>query len=109
MKKNLNSHVENVNDFEQKPLQVSRRRFLTGAGAVLSVPLLAGLWPKSALAQAISQALPQFTALRQAQTGILTAAHWGAFEAIVKDGKMVDVKAISDDPYPNELITMAPY
>ncbi len=109
MKKNLNSHVENVSDFEQKPLQVSRRRFLTGAGAVLSVPLLAGLWPKSALAQAISQALPQFTALRQAQTGILTAAHWGAFEAIVKDGKMVDVKAISDDPFPNQLITMAPY
>lgn len=29
MKKNLNSHVENVSDFEQKPLQVSRRRFLT--------------------------------------------------------------------------------
>ena len=44
MKKNLNSHVENVSDFEQQPLQVSRRRFLTGAGAVLSVPLLAGLW-----------------------------------------------------------------
>lgn len=33
MKKELNSHIESVSDFEQKPLQVSRRRFLTGAGA----------------------------------------------------------------------------
>ena len=75
MKKELNSHIESVSDFEQKPLQVSRRRFLTGAGAVLSVPLLAGFWPKSALAEAISKALPQFTALRQAQTGILSLIH----------------------------------
>ncbi|WP_399199430.1 trimethylamine-N-oxide reductase TorA [Tenebrionicola larvae] len=90
-------------------IPLSRRRFLTGAAALMSVPLLCGLWPKSALAQAISQALPQFVALRQAQQGILTGAHWGAFEALVQDDRMVDVKPIQDDPAPNELITMAPH
>ncbi|MBK5145263.1 trimethylamine-N-oxide reductase TorA [Budviciaceae bacterium BWR-B9] len=95
--------------FEQQPLKLSRRRFLLGTSAMAAVPLLSGLWPKSALAEAISQALPQFVALRQAQKGILTAAHWGAFEAIVENGKMVGVQPVSDDPYPNELITMAPY
>lgn len=98
-----------MNNDKTNVLQVSRRRFLTGAGALMSVPLLSGLWPKSALAQAISQALPQFLALRQAQHGVLTGAHWGAFEAIVKDGRMVDVKPVQDDPAPNDLITMAPY
>jgi Anaerobic dehydrogenases, typically selenocysteine-containing len=88
---------------------MSRRRFLTGAAALATAPLLAGLWPKAALAQAISEALPQFIVLRQAQKGILTGAHWGAFEAIVQDGKMVGVQPVQDDPYPNELITMAPY
>lgn len=72
-------------------------------------PLLTGLWPKSALAQAISQTLPQFTALQPAQKGILTGAHWGAFEAIVESGRMVGVQPVSDDPCPNDLITMAPY
>lgn len=91
------------------PLRVSRRHFLAGGAALLGAPLLAGLWPKSALAQAISLALPQFTALQPAQKGPLTGAHWGAFEAIVSDDRMVGVRAVSDDPYPNELITMAPY
>ena len=40
---------------------------LTGAAALAAAPLLAGLWPKAALAQAISEALPQFIVLRQAQ------------------------------------------
>ncbi len=61
----------------QQPLTMSRRRFLTGAAALAAAPLLAGLWPKAALAQAISEALPQFIVLRQAQKGILTGAHWG--------------------------------
>ncbi|VEA68594.1 Uncharacterised protein [Serratia rubidaea] len=65
-----------MSKYLQQPLTLSRRRFLTGATALAAAPLLAGLWPKSALAQAISQALPQFTALRQAQKGILTGAHW---------------------------------
>lgn len=60
----------------QQPLTMSRRRFLTGAAALAAAPLLAGLWPKAALAQAISEALPQFIVLRQAQKGILTGAHW---------------------------------
>ncbi|QHA88787.1 trimethylamine-N-oxide reductase TorA [Serratia rhizosphaerae] len=98
-----------MSKYLQQPLTLSRRRFLTGVTALAAAPLLAGLWPKSALAQAISQALPQFTALRQAQKGILTGAHWGAFEAIVQDGKMVGVQPVKDDPYPNELIAMAPY
>ncbi|WP_370549811.1 trimethylamine-N-oxide reductase TorA [Edwardsiella tarda] len=91
------------------PLRVSRRHFLAGGAALLGAPLLAGLWPKSALAQAISLALPQFTALQPAQKGPLTGAHWGAFEAIVSDDRMVGVRPVSDDTYPNELITMAPY
>lgn len=89
--------------------RISRRRFLTGAAALASLPLLSGIWPKTALAEAITQALPQFSALRQAQKGILTGAHWGAFEAIVENGRMVDVKPVQDDPSPNELITMAPH
>ncbi|MGG8204427.1 trimethylamine-N-oxide reductase TorA [Klebsiella aerogenes] len=97
-------------DQSQEPgMNLTRRRFLAGASALMAAPLLAGLWPRSALAEAISQAMPQFIALRQAESGILTGAHWGAFEAIVRDGKMVDVRPIKDDPYPNELITMAPY
>ncbi|VEJ56582.1 trimethylamine-N-oxide reductase TorA [Pragia fontium] len=101
--------VDTFAAFEQQPLKLSRRRFLLGTSAMAALPLLSGLWPKSALAEAISQALPQFIALRQAQKGILTAAHWGAFEAIVQDGKMVSTQAIQDDPYPNDLIAMAPH
>lgn len=56
-----------MSKYQQQPLAMSRRRFLTGASALAAVPLFAGLWPKSALAEAISQALPQFVALRQAQ------------------------------------------
>lgn len=96
-------------EHQQPGMSLTRRRFLTGAGALLSVPLVSGLWPKSALAKAISEALPQFVALRRAQKGILTGAHWGAFEAIVEDGRMVGVQPIQDDPAPNELIQMAPY
>ncbi|KFD21341.1 trimethylamine-N-oxide reductase [Yokenella regensburgei ATCC 49455] len=107
MKKNNETRMAAVN--EQSAMNVTRRRFLAGAGALLAAPVLAGLWPRSALAEAISQALPQFVALRQAESGILTGAHWGAFEAIVREGKMVDVRPIKDDPYPNELITMAPH
>ncbi|MEQ4531805.1 MAG: hypothetical protein ABN478_10985, partial [Mixta sp.] len=59
----------------------SRRRFLQASGGLLAASALQASFSKSALAQAISQALPQFTALRPAQKGILTAAHWGAFEA----------------------------
>ncbi len=94
---------------QHEAMQVTRRRFLTGAAALGGVSLLGGLWPRSALAEAVSQALPQFTALRQAQKGILTGAHWGAFEAIVKDGKMVETRPVQDDPFPNELIAMAPH
>ena len=39
-----------------------------------------------------------------AQKGILTGAHWGAFEAIVADGRMVRVQPVADDPAPNDLI-----
>ncbi len=67
------------------------------------------LFSKSVLAQAISQAMPLFKALRPAQEGILTAAHWGAFEALVESDRMVGVRPVQDDPAPNELIDMAPY
>ncbi|WP_435926860.1 trimethylamine-N-oxide reductase TorA [Dryocola sp. BD613] len=90
-------------------MQIGRRRFLIGTAALGGVSLLGGLWPRSVLAEAVSQALPQFVALRQAQKGILTGAHWGAFEAIVRDGKMVETRPVQDDPFPNELITMAPH
>lgn len=88
---------------------LSRRRFLLAGGGLAASTLLSGLWSKNVLAQAISEALPQFSALRNAQKGILTAAHWGAFEAIVAQGKMVAVQPVIDDPQPNELINMAPY
>ncbi|WP_421804494.1 trimethylamine-N-oxide reductase TorA [Jejubacter calystegiae] len=94
---------------QPEAMQITRRRFLTGAAALGGVSLLGSLWPRSALAEAISQALPQFVALRQAQKGILTGAHWGAFEAIVRDGKMVETRPVQDDPFPNELISMAPH
>ncbi len=93
----------------RQAMQISRRRFLSAAAALGGVSLLGGLWPRSALAEAVSQALPQFVALRQAQKGILTGAHWGAFEAIVRDGKMVEARPVQDDPFPNELIAMAPH
>lgn len=93
----------------KQALELSRRRFLLGTGAVGATALLSGLWSKSVLAQAISQALPQFTVLRAAQKGILTGAHWGAFEAIVENGRMIATQPVKDDPYPNELIEMAPY
>ena len=61
-------------DQSQEPgMNLTRRRFLAGASALMAAPLLAGLWPRSALAEAISQAMPQFIALRQAESGILTA------------------------------------
>lgn len=53
--------------YQQQPLTMSRRRFLLGTSALAVLPMVGGLWPKSALAEAISQALPQFLALRQAQ------------------------------------------
>jgi len=87
----------------------SRRRFLQASGGLLAASALQASFSKSALAQAISKALPQFTALRPAQKGILTAAHWGAFEAIVEEGRMVGVQPVQDDPAPNELISMAPW
>lgn len=90
-------------------VQLSRRRFLMAGGTLAASSLFAGLWPRSVLAKAISEAMPQFTSLRQAQKGILTAAHWGAFEAIVENNRMVKTVPVQDDPHPNELITMAPY
>ncbi len=71
-----------------------------GLGACAALPLLAGVFPKSALAQAISTALEQFPTLVPAQKGILTGAHWGAFEAIVEEGRMVRVQPVADDPAP---------
>ncbi|MDN8542762.1 trimethylamine-N-oxide reductase TorA [Erwinia sp. BC051422] len=88
---------------------LSRRHFLAAGGTLLAAGSLDLLYARSALAQAISQAMPLFTALRPARKGILTAAHWGAFEALVENGKMVGVQPVEDDPAPNELITMAPY
>lgn len=101
--------TQQITDNSQPTVSLSRRHFLAGAGALMAVPLLGGLWQKSALAQAISLALPQFTALRPATRGILTGAHWGAFEALVKDGKMTGVKPLKDDLHPNEMLEMAPW
>ncbi len=105
----MKKHNPDMADASQPVMQVSRRRFLAGASALMAGSFLSGMWPKSAMAQAISEALPQFIALRQAQKGILTGAHWGAFEAIVENNKMVGVQPIKDDPFPNDLITMAPH
>ncbi|MCF3099577.1 trimethylamine-N-oxide reductase TorA, partial [Aeromonas australiensis] len=95
--------------FNDKKTNLSRRNLLKGLGACAALPLLGGLFPKSALAQAISTALSQFPTLVPAQKGILTGAHWGAFEAVVEDGRMVRVQPVADDPAPNDLIDMAPF
>lgn len=88
---------------------LSRRRFLQMGSALLAASSLDLLFSPSAIARAVSQAMPLFTTLRPAKKGILTTAHWGAFEAIVKNEKMVGVQPIQDDPFPNELIEMAPW
>jgi len=95
--------------FNDQQTNLSRRSLLKGLGACAALPLLAGLFPKHALAQAISTALEQFPTLVPAQKGILTGAHWGAFEAIVADGRMIRVQPVADDPAPNDLIDMAPF
>lgn len=94
---------------DRRPTDVSRRHWLTVGGTLLAGAWCGGLWPKNALAQAISQAMPQFTALRQARRGILNAAHWGAFEAQVEQGRLVGVTPVADDPAANELIDMVPW
>ncbi|TCV93046.1 trimethylamine-N-oxide reductase TorA [Biostraticola tofi] len=88
--------------------KLSRRRFLSASGAIAAAFFTAGLWPKSALAEAIAKALPEFTALRAAREGVLSAAHWGAFEATITDGRLIRVKPIQDDPAANELVQMVP-
>ncbi len=95
--------------FNDQQTNLSRRTLLKGLGACAALPLLAGLFPKSALAKAVSTALEQFPTLVPAQKGILTGAHWGAFEAIVSEGRMVRVQPVADDPAPNDLIDMAPF
>ena len=95
--------------FNDQQTNLSRRSLLKGLGACAALPLLGALFPKHALAQAISTALEQFPTLVPAQKGILTGAHWGAFEAIVADGRMVRVQPVADDPAPNDLIDMAPF
>lgn len=87
---------------------LSRRRLLQAGGALMAVGTLDLLYSKSAVAVAVSEAMPLFTALRPARKGILTATHWGAFEAVVENGRMVGVQPVADDPAPNELISMAP-
>lgn len=91
------------------PSGVSRRRFLQMGCTLLAVGSVNLLFSPSAVARAVSQAMPLFIALRPAKKGILTSAHWGAFEAIVEQGKMVGVQPVQDDPVPNELIEMAPW
>ena len=88
---------------------ITRRYFLQASGTLLAAGSLDLVYSKSVLAQAIDKALPLFKALRPAQQGILTAAHWGAFEALTENEKMVGVRAVQDDPAANELIEMAPY
>ncbi|SIN80711.1 trimethylamine-N-oxide reductase TorA [Halodesulfovibrio marinisediminis] len=39
---------------------------------------------------------------------VLTAAHWGAFRAKVKDGKFVEAVPFSGDKFPNSLVTSSP-
>ncbi|ELR66935.1 Trimethylamine-N-oxide reductase [Photobacterium marinum] len=88
---------------------LSRRRFLKSAAALAAVPAINSILPKTALAKAVEEALPHFRYTKTAHKGILSAAHWGAFQGVVKDGKMIDAIAIDDDPAPNELIKMVPH
>lgn len=38
-----------------------------------------------------------------AQNKVLTANHWGAYQAIVKDGKLVDMQGFEEDPDPSAI------
>ncbi|WP_290434198.1 twin-arginine translocation signal domain-containing protein, partial [Aeromonas caviae] len=49
--------------FNDQQTNLSRRTLLKGLGACATLPLLAGLFPKSALAKAVSTALEQFPTL----------------------------------------------
>lgn len=53
---------------------LTRRRFLTAGSALLAAGSLSLMYKKSALAQAVSEAMPLFSTLRPARKGILTAA-----------------------------------
>ena len=80
----------------------TRRRLLQGIGTA-AAPVATGL-PATALAQPT----PTFKSpnIREVE-GILTGAHWGAFRAIVKDGKFVEAVPLISTPA-DDLIKATP-
>uniref|UniRef100_UPI0025B71D69 twin-arginine translocation signal domain-containing protein n=1 Tax=Aeromonas caviae TaxID=648 RepID=UPI0025B71D69 len=72
--------------FNDQQTNLSRRTLLKGLGACAALPLLAGIFPKSALAKAVSTALEQLPTLLPAQKGILNRCHWRTSEAIRPEG-----------------------
>ena len=69
----------------------SRRDFLRGATALGAFGVFAPALLRSGMAQAA-----------MADGQVLTGSHWGAFHAIVKDGRWTDIKPWEGDPHPSK-------
>lgn len=69
----------------------SRRDFLKGATALGAFGLFAPALLRSGAVHAA-----------MADGSVLTGSHWGAFHAIVKDGRFADIKAWEGDPHPSK-------
>ncbi len=71
----------------------TRRDFLQSSTALGAIGMFAPTMLTSA---------PAIAAVENGE--ILTGSHWGAFRAIVKDGKWIDVKPWEGDPHPTRMI-----
>ncbi|WP_316858903.1 trimethylamine-N-oxide reductase TorA [uncultured Cohaesibacter sp.] len=69
----------------------SRRSFLKGASALGAFGVFAPALLQSGLARAAG-----------GDGAILTGSHWGAFNAIVKDGRFAEIKPWEGDPFPSK-------
>lgn len=74
-------------------MTITRRSFLKGAAATSAVSVIGPSLLMSASASAAD-----------AGTWKTTGSHWGAFRALVKDGKVQEIKPLELDKYPTEMI-----
>ena len=73
---------------------ITRRQFVSGVGAAGTAALLGPslLRPAAEAAAATAE-----------QTWKITGSHWGAVRALVKGGKVVDVKPFEEDQHPTDM------
>lgn len=74
-------------------MTITRRSFLKGAAATSAVSVIGPSLLMSANANAAG-----------AGTWKTSGSHWGAFRALVKDGKVQEIKPIELDKYPTEMV-----